>query len=531
MIIRIAFLIFWTPQAVRQLLNWTYWLQVKEYRLDRFGVFWKSKSGRKKLGILGIIGKLGLLALTSFGLLPFWLYFIAFAVLLLFLDFRAIKEIRRKILRKPVFTQRAKRILGTAVFIVGLTIFLLGINHKSFLIGEFLLLIGPFVGIFWTTPIVSKIKKQEVAKARKKLAKIKPKVVGVTGSYGKGTTKEFVAHLLASKYKVAKTAGSQNTEFGIARNIDNSVNDKTEFFMVEMGAYKKGEIANLAEIAKPEVGIITGIEEQHLSLFGDLGVIEKAKFELIEALPRKGVAIFNLTNKSCQKLAAWATKLDSDLEVLGYCFAREKVKSINADLVSELVSQDTEGVFFEVKHGGETRKIYSPLKGVHFVENLSCAILVARYFGVSWTKIVKRCETIKTPERTMQIRKSKGVVVIDDSFNNTPLGFKSALAYLSLYTKKPKIVITPGIIELGAKSHDVHKRLGKMMANSIDKIILTNSDFSRSMIQGLGKNGDKLVVEEKFSELKKEISKLADSGCVLLIEGRIPTALYEHIVT
>jgi UDP-N-acetylmuramoyl-tripeptide--D-alanyl-D-alanine ligase len=530
--------VLWLPQIIGQILNWIYWLQVKEYRFDRFWVFLQSKSGRKKLGTGGILSKFALLILALYFDLFFWPTLLLFLVL----DFWVIKDIWKRGLRRPVFTQRARRILGTTGFFVLLTVVIL---YQSFFIrprgvhsitpgvvlffGEILLLVSPFLGILWTTPIVNKVKKQEVEKAKKRLKKIKPKVIGITGSYGKGTTKEFLAHLLSQKFNVEKTVGSQNTEFGIARKAQ-KIKKETEFFIVEMGAYKRGEISKLCGIVKPEVAIITGIEIQHLALFGSLENIKRTKYELIESLPEGGMAVFNLSNSFCVDLFKKTKKERSDLAAYGYILegGSEKTKAIFADIKAKMVSVDINGVNFEVSDSKVVKKLFIPVAGVHFVENMAGAILMARHFGVNWKQIEKGCRSIEAPKKTMQTCKLKGAVIIDDTFNNTPKGFEAALSYLSLYEKK-KAVITPGIIELGAESIKVHHKLGEIMSGFVDKIVLTNNDSTGAIKVGLGNNGYKLTVEKNPEKLVKVVSKLINDEYVILLEGRLPSVLMDYL--
>jgi len=523
MITQSIIFVLWLLQIVGQVLRWTYWLQVKEYRLDRFFVFFKTKLGKRELGILGILGKLGLMLCC--------LYFRSFSILVLgvflLLDFKVIEEIWGRRLRKPVFTQRARRMLGTTVFLFLLTFLFFGVNLQSLLFGEVLFLTGPFLGIAWTISVVNKAKKREIAKAKKRLEKIQPKVIGITGSYGKGTTKDFLAHLLLQKFSVEKTVGSQNTEFGIARKAQKIKKD-AEFFIVEMGAYKRGEINNLCKIVNPEIGIITGIEEQHLALFGSLENIKKAKFELVENLPRNGVVFFNFNNTHCRWLAKKAKKLSTNPKVMGFYFQNVgSSKAIKTDMVSKLISVNTDGVVFEIEEKGNRQIISAPLHGIHFVENLTGAILVARYLGVNWKQIKKNCKTIKAPRKTMQVYKIGKAVVVDDTFNNTPEGFEAALSYLSLYKKQKKVVITPGIIELGNESVKVHKKLGKIMSSFVDKIVFTNDDLVSAVEVGLGGNKHKLTVETNSDKLVKAVSELVNENYVFLLEGRLPSVLMD----
>ncbi len=513
-------LTLWLPQATYQVLTWIYWWQDKEYRLDRFKILLSSSGGMKRLWLAYVGIKLLVLLHYAFSGNAF-----PVILVLLFLNFVFFQRFLSEGLRRPIFTQRARRILGTTVLLILIATLFSGVSWKLLMLGEIFLLLGPFLGIVLTIPVVNKAKKREIVKAKKRLKKIKPKVIGITGSYGKGTTKEFLAQLLSQTYKVEKTIGSENTDFGIARKAQ-KIKEDTEFFIVEMGAYKCGEINKLCDIVSPEIGIITGIEEQHLALFGSLENIRKTKFELVENLPKDGVVIFNLNNTHCRQLAEKAKKLSTNLKVMGFYFQdMGNSKVVKADMVSKLISVNTDGVVFEIREKEDKQIISAPLYGTHFIENLTGAILMARYFGVSWKQIEKSCKTIKAPERTMQVYKLGKAIVIDDTFNNTPKGFEAALSYLSLYKKKRKAVITPGIIELGNESVKVHKKLGKIMSGFVDKIILTNTDSVDAVEAGLGDNKHKLVVEKKPDRLIELVGKLIDDNFVILLEGRMPSIL------
>ncbi len=521
--LKLIIFLIWFPQATNQVLTWIYWWQVKEYRFDRFRVLLSSSDGRKSLG-LNLVALKFFLLLTSVILQEaFWV--VIFVLLLL--DSRFLFELIKHKSRRPVFTQRARRIFGTSLVFIFLVVVW---PNFPLLFGEASLLFAPALGILWTIPIVNKIKKKEVKRARERLRKVKPTVIGVTGSYGKTTTKDFIAYLLSQKSKTARTTGSENTEFGIARKTIKFVKKGTEFFVVEMGAYKKGEIKRLTDIARPQIGVITGIEPQHLSLFGSLEEIKNTKFELIEALPESGVVVINLSDKYCRELSQKARRFHPKLKVLGYSVAEIGKKQVSADIEAKVISANPDSVEFEVRENGTITKLAAPIRGVHFVENLTGAILVARTLGATWRQINKGCKTIKLTAGTIDTSKLKsGGIVIDDSYNTTPKGFESALDYLSLFKNKTKVVITPGIIELGKASDAVHKRLGNLMRDKVDKVILTSEDFTKSLTQGLGSERDKLEVVKRPEMLIKTFKEFSSKDSTILFEGRMPGLLMEAV--
>lgn len=438
-------------------------------------------------------------------------------------------------LRKPVFTIRAKRLFATSAastLLVLLTYFWYPYQPVLvLLLSELAILISPFLGVFWTAPIVNAVKRKEISAAQKRLVKFKPTVIGITGSYGKTTTKEFVFHLLAQKYKTAKTTGSENTEFGIARKTIRFVTNKVKYFVVEMGAYKKGEIAKLAEIVHPKIGIITGIEPQHLSLFGSLQNIMKTKYELIESLPKDGVAIFNYSNKRCRQMAKWAKK--RNIKTYGYALKTKGKLTDKPDLVARIKKATPKGIDFEVKFRKERKMLSAPVRGVHFIENLAGAILLSRILGVGWEKIKNGCQTITLPEKTMQVYQlASGAIIIDDSYNSTPASFNSALEYLGLFKDRTKYIITPGIIELGEQSEAIHKEIGRKAKNLAEAIIMTSPDFYKFVQKGLGRKTKILHLIEEPEKIKKRLKKITDrNNTVLLLEGRVPSYITSFLKT
>src|SRR3989344_5969571 len=303
--ILIPLLVLWVLQAFRQILVWTYWLQVKEYRFDRFEALLTCRDGWRNLELRTTALKFITLFVALFIGSYFWVI-----LLFVYLNIRFSLDIAARAVRKPKFTLRAIEIVLTCLLGIALSVgasFYTGIVATNLIVGEILILLCPVLGILWTSPLVERSRRKTIICARSMLAKVHPVVVAVTGSYGKSTTKEFAAHILGTSFVVAKTVGSQNTDFGVARAAANLKNG-TEIFVAEVGAYKRGEIKRVASFLKPKVAIVTGIEPQHLSLFGSLENILKAKYELVEHLAEDGFAIFNFGNEYCREMAGWAKK-------------------------------------------------------------------------------------------------------------------------------------------------------------------------------------------------------------------------------
>ena len=289
-------------------------------------------------------------------------------------------------------------------------------------------------------------------------------VIGVTGSYGKTSTKEILAHVLTDKFLVAKTPGTNNTLIGVALTVLIKLPRNAQVFVVEMGAYKVGEITSICRLVKPKIGILTGINEQHLDLFGSRENIIRAKSELLLALPKTGLAVINGVNPITKKLKA------GQAPIKHYRFGKFKTN----------------------------------LLGVHQQLNIGAAIAVARYLGV------EQFDLTHIPQFKTAITQTNGLngaLIINDSYNSNPDGFLAAVDLAKTIPAKKKILISPGIIELGRASETVHQRLLTAAKTVFDCIFMAEPEkpLLRQMEKILTKN-HLLLIEGRFS--KKFIKKL-----------------------
>ena len=333
------------------------------------------------------------------------------------------------------------------------------------------------------------LRKRILRKARQKREKFKNLlVIGITGSYGKTSTKEFLAAILSKKYNVLKTEEHQNSEIGISQCILNDLKEEHEIFVVEIGAYEQGKIKEVCQMIKPKIGILTGINEQHLSTFGSQENVIKAKFELIESLPQSGLAIFNGDNKYCQQL-----------------FQETKVSK---NLVH---SSDYE---FDLK--GKNLFLWD-------IENLSLAATAAEYLGVSREEIENTLAEFESP---IEIKKSiNNITIIDATYSANPKSVLSHLDYLKDRTGR-KVIVMPCLIELGKVSKEVHQRIGEKIGRICDFAIITTKDRFGELRKGALKSGmpeEKILFMEKSDEIFKKIKNFCQEGDIVLLESRVPS--------
>ncbi len=253
--------------------------------------------------------------------------------------------------------------------------------------------------------------------ATRKMAGFKGTIIGVTGSYGKSMTKEMLRQVLGTKFKVVATVKNDNSEIGVALTILKKLRGDEDFFVVEMGAYKRGEIAKICKMVRPRIGIVTGIGDQHLDLFGSLENIRRAKLELINSLPADGLGL-----------------------VGGEDFRLADAKNLR---------QFKDHLEFSY----EQQKYSVPLLGTELARNVVGIIKVARQVGMAAEQIATALKNLDTTNIYPRLLVGKkGTTVVDNSYNNNLEGLLSALEYLTVWHGYQKIVVTPGFIELGTRA-------------------------------------------------------------------------------
>lgn len=306
-------------------------------------------------------------------------------------------------------------------------------------------------------------------------------VIGITGSFGKTSTKEFLSTILSSKYSVLKTELSKNSAIGISETVLSTLQDKHEVFVVEMGAYKIGEIAEMTSLVHPEIGILTAINAQHQDLFGSIDTTMKAKYELLAGLSGKRIAIVNADNEYCYTMGLWAK---SDGCAVWFVTSNKKLHPEAEWWIEESVSDQT-SCTFTLHHKDQKKRMTIPIKGEHFVINIALAIAAAVASGMTFEDAAGGAETIQSVDRVMQLSTgAQGEILINDTFNNNPDAAIAAIHYLEKFKKKKVMVFQP-MIELGAYTDSGHTAVGKIAGKTCDEIILTNSNFSKAFIQGV----------------------------------------------
>ncbi len=360
----------------------------------------------------------------------------------------------------------------------------------------------------------------------------KVQVIGITGSYGKTSTKLILKELLSTKYNVLATPHSYNTELGVAKIILKQLKNCHEIFIVEMGAYKKGEIEQICKLVKPEIGIVTGITEQHLERFNSLKIIVEAKFELIKSLPKKSVAVLNADNRYISKKAKKIKQLKITYATSTNKNAQVTATNINIETAPKPFTTFTLHLtnFPAETSNSKPQKdiqIKSSLLGKGQVQNTLAAIAVAQYLKIAidtQKKIIEQLNDI--PHRMQLIDPGNGILILDNAYSSNPKGFEEALNVLSCFDSRRKILVTPGIVELGHKEQSTHYKLGRK-AGKIADVILLVGDTKRSwnIAKGIKETAfetTNLHFVKSLESGKDKLAKLTRPKDIILFENDLP---------
>jgi UDP-N-acetylmuramoyl-tripeptide--D-alanyl-D-alanine ligase len=418
--------------------------------------------------------------------------------------------------KKLFLSAKAKTILFLSLGLSLLTIIILSLLFGliGFILGLILFsqaYIFLTVSVVVLKPFEAIIRFQIKQRSIVKLSSLKNlTVIGITGSYGKTSVKEFLYSILKTQYQTLKTPESYNTVLGIAKVIDLELDESYRFFVCEMAAYKRGEIRELAGMLNPKHGILTGINEQHLEMFGSIENTTLAKFELIEALPEDGFAVINGDNDLVKENYA---KYKKNFVIYGlgdFSFSAKNIK------INE------EGTEFDLILDNKVYPCRTKLIGRSQVENMVAAATMAFKLGMKPVKIVEAIANLSPVPHRLEFRKRENMLVIDDAYNSNVTGFKEALHLLENFKDRPKIIVTPGIVDLGGKTLEIHQALGNLAEKICDVIILVGkSDRTKGLSEGIT-DQQKLHWIDSIKDLSAILKTLNFKNPVVLLENDLP---------
>ncbi|MCM1319419.1 MAG: UDP-N-acetylmuramoyl-tripeptide--D-alanyl-D-alanine ligase [Muribaculaceae bacterium] len=351
------------------------------------------------------------------------------------------------------------------------------------------------------------------------------KIIGITGSFGKTSTKHYLHRILSEKYDTLMTPGSFNTPMGVIRTIREHLKPYNEIFICEMGAKQKGDIKEICDIVHPQMGIITAVGPMHLETFHSIDNVQSTKFELADALPSDGLVVVNDDFEYC------ANRPVDNVEVKRYAVVNTK----NADYTVSDISYSSSGTDFTVTGKDGTKlQLHTKLIGECNISNLMAAAIIALRLGVEPERIKYAVSQIEQVEHRLNVKRTPGgVTIIDDAFNSNPEGSRMAVDALSRFDGGRRIIVTPGMVELGDKEFELNRALGRHIAKKLDVAIIVGQYNREALLKGIEDVNndanaehklpeDAIVVVDSFAESQQYLSTFLRAGDTVLYENDLP---------
>lgn len=517
------FLVF----AARRGLTYLHLFQQEEYDGPRFLRWWAHEHAwdrRLSLGLLAL-GVAQLALGRSIG--QPWFFPLLAGVLCAVAA--AFESDPRKNAKKPLaMTARARRICLIALGMLAVLAIVAALATGNALVWLVPVQAVPFALVaanLLLMPLESRVQRRYWHEAHDRLGRLRPTVIAVTGSYGKTSVKHILGHVLESASPTLITPGSVNTAMGIARIVRERLGQHHRFFVVEMGAYGIGSIRRLCDLAPPQFGIVTAIGKAHYERFKSLEGVAQAKFELAHAAVENG------------------GKVIAAADVFGFPASRQFAEQHPGALITvgenpgatvsiEALRQEPEGVVLTVLWQGAAYELRAPLYGLHQGRNVALAFAAACTLGMAPEDVVAALRSVPQIAHRLEVKPQPGgATIIDDAYNSNPVGFASALELLDLLRQPPgrRILVTPGMVELGAEHIPEHERIGRLAAAHVDVLLavaphrvapLSNA-FRAAAPQA------ELVPCPGFAEAQAWMNRNLMPGDAVLLENDLPD-LYER---
>lgn len=453
------------------------------------------------------------------------LYTIAFVILE--------RKLKNEQVKKPlVVTKRVQRLIVTSVIIYLVPIILICITFNERNIWIYYLSLGlimylQYLYIYLVNIINKPIEKSvflhfKRSAVRKLNSMSNMDVIGITGSYGKTSSKNILSDILNIKYNAFPTPKNFNTTYGLINTINNYLDKFNDLFIAEMGAFKRGEIKEICDLVHPKYGILTTIGTAHLESFGSRENIQKGKFELIESLPADGVGILNGDDPYQLNY-----ELKNNCKILWIGIDNKEV-----DLYAENIKLSNKGMEFDVKFKNDKNKYHfeTKLLGKANIYNILAGIMLGHYLGISIDDLRRGVKKVNSIEHRLELKKIGNINIIDDAYNSNPVGSKMALDVLNLMPGK-KIIVTPGMIELGDEQYDLNFKFGTYIADVCDEVILIGKEQTKPIYDGLiDKKYDKKHIHV-LQDVKKAfplMHSLSENETYVLLENDLPDIFNEE---
>lgn len=430
-------------------------------------------------------------------------------------------------LRRPRLPAKSVRnflIFAVAILIVWIVLTLhrelwysVGIVAITLLISPVLALLSVTLGVLLTKPLAYAMRRRTIVQAVKKLQSHTPMVtIGISGSYGKTSTKEFLYQMLSTKYHVAKTDANKNTDVGVAQSIIRNVTPDTEFFVAEVGAYKKGEVRTASQVFRPQNAIITAFGNQHLSLYGSRENLIEAEGEILELLPENGTAYINKdiysfihTSKRTKAAVTSFSTTTTDADI--------SASDIRLDPNDRLTAQ--------IRYQGHSFRITAPLVGSHNIENLLPCIAFCLDHGMTRAEVAAALKKLQPIVGKLSTHQGPGEsFILNDTGNSSLHGFLAAISAISDMTYRKNVIISKGIIELGKEKESSYKQIVSTIANRPIQLFTTDRLFKKY------DTTNQVVVCRSEAEILAKIQPYHTRSSLILLEGKFSPVVAKSLI-
>lgn len=513
-IITYFFCFAWVWFLVATVRYSTQMFQQNSYRIERYNR-WLKQTGEwySRANMLAVVGAVVTL---------FTQHWVVLLLLGLWMLVIAIAEFKIEYKIKLAYTMRVKRLLATRYLLV--VVAMVGAHYLDDCYAMPLLLLMTLD--YWiilanaiNRPLEMAITRWYYNDAKRRLRSMPHlKIIGITGSFGKTSTKHFLYRILSEKYNVVMTPGNFNTTLGVVRTVREHLKPHHEVFIVEMGAKQSGDIKEICDLVCPTMGIVTSVGEMHLETFGSVENVARTKFELIDALPAGGVGVVNIDSE-----AAYRHIKSNNIKALTY-----SIENTEADYRATNIAYSATETSFALCHDGRVDEGYAThILGRGNILNITAALAIAEHLGVSVDACRRAVKQIEQVEHRLSMRRNGGITILDDAYNSNPTGARMALEVLRDFaTEGKKYVVTPGFVEMGSKQYDNNRVFGSDVAHANpDGVYVVNEVNREAITSGLADGGydkAKVATVASFQEAMAALQPQLKVGDVVLYENDLP---------
>ncbi len=525
-LVTLAALALWLVYYARRLVYLVHMAQQTSYRPERYWRWLKGRLGQEFGGVAVIAPALAAVTAIVWTVTVDvrWYCLNVAAALLANLMWR-----RPPVKKALVWTDRTKRLYAAALLswvILALpallSLFVVLTPPYGWLIAWTALLgwLLPFAMLLataWRQPFENARNQRFVDDAARMLREMPGLTrVGITGSYGKTSSKMLLGRVLSEARYTLVTPDSYNTPMGITLTVRNNLKPIHQVFVAEMGARQRGDIKELCDIVQPQIGIVTAIGPQHLETFKTVDAVADTKSELIDSLPEDGLAVLNIDDAM---IAARVDKVRVPVATYG-------IDNTEADYTAGDIVFSPQGMDFVVRTAdGREQPMHTQLLGRHNVYNILAACAVADHLGLSFAEISRAVAQAPPVEHRLVLKRAGGFTIIDDAFNSNPAGSKAAVDVLAAMPGGRKMIITPGMVELGSKQYELNRDFAAYCAEKLDFVVIVGERQSAPLLEGLRSAGlpsERMLVAANLDEAAAFMRGWVRPGDYVLFENDLP---------